>query len=78
MQDPGTGRYLITAKDKAVVNTWYESHVEKLGTDRISEDLYTYINDTNIAKFGTNGVVITRIADAEDTAGRSWVTFQNK
>jgi hypothetical protein len=77
MQSPGTGRYLITAKDKATGTTWFTSHMEKLLINKISEDWYTYTSDINITESGTNGVVITRIADAVDTAGRSWVTFQN-
>lgn len=58
---------------------WYDHHPQKEGNlGRISAEWYTYNDDTNITEHIAMGVVVTRIADGLDTAGRSWVTFQNK
>lgn len=79
MQKPGTGRYLITAMTQSAATGWYQ-HWGRPEWDlkRICAEWYTYKDDTGLTESTGFGVVVTRIADGLDTAGRSWVTFQNK
>lgn len=79
MQSPGSGRYLITATHESAAISWYDDYPQKEGNlKRICSEWYTYNDDTNLTEHIAMGVVVTRIADGLDTAGRSWVTFQNR
>lgn len=76
MQNPETGRYLITATSEHAVDRWYG--VYQRTVSRINLEWYTFKEDSGFTEYTVQGVVVTRLADTVDTAGRSWVTFQNK